>query len=385
MLLKLDTTKLPKYVEFENFQTLADWEVQRYYNSNSYFSIIVINFEVVKPDKISYNNESVYRFLTTSVVKFFSSKDSYSIDSEGSLIVLLSDSVYSSAVTFLKKLLPIMHEKFKDVLNIYAGIASCPESATNFKELMAIAKQNCVREKEEIYQRYNREEYLEKDWKNKINKSLTMIEQNLKKTLFEELNNMLSLISNYDVYLGEHSALVTQGSVFFAQEMGYEWREVEKIAIASLLHDIGYTAIPKRIFSKPSSLSQEEWSIIKLHPTIACDHILRDMPIFYEYFPLIQNHHEFIDGSGYPKAKKGDQIPTGAQIISIVDSFNAMMADRPYRKALELESILEVFIENAGIKWDTELVTIFTALIADEKTRNNFIIKNSLNLTKLIS
>lgn len=206
---------------------------------------------------------------------------------------------------------------------------------------------------------------LYKLWETDLQQPLENLEKNIKNTLYTELSNLIVKISNYDKYLGEHSALVTKGAVILAKELGFAGHAIEKIAVASLLHDIGYICIPKHIFDKAEKLSQNDWTAIKLHPIIACEHILKDISIFQDYLPIILHHHEFIDGSGYPYGKKGDEIPIESQIISIIDSYQAMKVDRPYRKALPFETIIDIYIRNAGIKWDKDLITIFTTLIAD--------------------
>ncbi|MCK7527901.1 MAG: HD domain-containing protein [Ignavibacteriales bacterium] len=119
------------------------------------------------------------------------------------------------------------------------------------------------------------------------------------------------------------------------------------------------------MYKTPCRLTSDEWKLVKLHPLIACEQILRPLGIFDEYLPIIQCHHEFIDGSGYPIGKKGDQIPLEAQIISIIDSYQAMRAEKPGRKPMDFDEALDVYIRNAGIKWDKDLITTFTAIIAD--------------------
>jgi HD-GYP domain-containing protein (c-di-GMP phosphodiesterase class II) len=217
-----------------------------------------------------------------------------------------------------------------------------------------------------------------------MNKSLADIQNNIKTSLFNELSSLIKVIHQYDPYLGEHSALVTKGCILLAKEVGMNWRDIEKLAVAALLHDIGYTAIPKEIYNKKAKLTADEWKIIRLHPTIACQHILKPLTLFDDYIPLIQNHHECLDGSGYPLGKKGDQIPLGSQIISIVDTYHAMKTDRPYRNAMPFEDIIDYYIQNAGIKWHEELITMFAAILADNEITENLDKNEEFNISLLM-
>ena len=128
-----------------------------------------------------------------------------------------------------------------------------------------------------------------------------------------------------------------------------------------LLHDIGKIFIPKNILNKPGSLTDEEWKIIKRHPVDGFELLknIKGMEISAE---IIRHHHERIDGKGYPDGLKGDQISMGAKIVCVVDSFEAMTADRPYRKAKLKEEAITQLIENSGTQFDPQVVNVFVEL-----------------------
>ena len=128
-----------------------------------------------------------------------------------------------------------------------------------------------------------------------------------------------------------------------------------------LLHDIGKIFIPKNILNKPGPLNDEEWKIIKKHPVEGFELLknIKGMEISAE---IIRHHHERVDGKGYPDGLKGDQISIGAKIVCVVDSFEAMTADRPYRKAKPRKEAITQLVENSGTQFDPQVVKAFVEL-----------------------
>jgi HD-GYP domain-containing protein (c-di-GMP phosphodiesterase class II) len=128
-----------------------------------------------------------------------------------------------------------------------------------------------------------------------------------------------------------------------------------------LLHDIGKIFIPKNILNKPGPLNEEEWKIVRRHPIDGFELLknIKGMEISAE---IIRHHHERIDGKGYPDGLKGDQISIGAKIVCVVDSFEAMTADRPYRKAKSRKEALSQLVENSGTQFDSQIVDVFVEL-----------------------
>ena len=120
-----------------------------------------------------------------------------------------------------------------------------------------------------------------------------------------------------------------------ARALGMSENEVQGVKTAALLHDIGKLAVPEHILSKPGPLTPEEFQKIRAHPKVGAD-IVSSVPFPYPVAPLILSHHERWDGKGYPSGLKGDEIPLGARILSVVDYFDALMAERPYHKAMSL-------------------------------------------------
>lgn len=132
---------------------------------------------------------------------------------------------------------------------------------------------------------------------------------------------------------------------------------LELLNIASLLHDIGEIYLPSEIINKNGSLTEVEFNLIESHPQISYE-LLEDVEFDQKIKEIILQHHERLDGSGYPKGLKENEISKEAKIIGAADSIIAMLSERPYRKALSNKEVLEILIENKGIKYDPEVVDI---------------------------
>ncbi|MBZ5556645.1 MAG: diguanylate cyclase [Acidobacteriia bacterium] len=143
-----------------------------------------------------------------------------------------------------------------------------------------------------------------------------------------------------------------------ARSLGMTDNEIQGVKTAALLHDIGKLAVPEHILSKPGPLTQEEFQKIRIHPQVGAE-IISGVPFPYPVSPLILSHHERWDGKGYPAGLKGDEIPLGARILSVVDYFDALMSERPYHKAMSLEAALGLLRQEASKALDPRVVQTF--------------------------
>ena len=134
--------------------------------------------------------------------------------------------------------------------------------------------------------------------------------------------------------------------------------EIQGVKTAALLHDIGKLAVPEHILSKPGPLTQEEFQKIRIHPQVGAE-IISAVPFPYPVAPLILSHHERWDGKGYPQGLKGEEIPLGARILTVVDYFDALMSDRPYHKAMTHDAALALLQQEAGRALDPRVVDLF--------------------------
>lgn len=155
-------------------------------------------------------------------------------------------------------------------------------------------------------------------------------------------------------------------AVSLAKRFDLSKDEIDNLKIAMLLYDIGNLLIPQDIFKKPTPLTEEEVHIIKEHPIIAAREILTPISYIQDIIPIVESHHENWDGSGYPAKLSKDDIPMTSQIILIVDAFFALIEDRAYRDKMSPKEALEIIKQDAGKKWNKNLVDEFVALVDNE-------------------
>ena len=143
-----------------------------------------------------------------------------------------------------------------------------------------------------------------------------------------------------------------------ARALGMSDNEIQGVKTAALLHDIGKLAVPEHILSKPGPLTQEEFQKIRIHPQVGAE-IISGVPFPYPVAPLILSHHERFDGKGYPAGLKGEDIPLGARILSVVDYFDALMSERPYHKAMSFDAAIGLLRQESGKALDPRVVLTF--------------------------
>ncbi len=189
--------------------------------------------------------------------------------------------------------------------------------------------------------------------------------QNLQRAYIDTLSALTSAIDAKDSYTRGHSERVTELSIQLAEFMEVEKSEVEKIKLGGLLHDIGKIGIPEGILNKPGRLTEEEFEIIKSHPEMGVK-IMGKVEFLEAIVPIILSHHERYDGRGYPQGLKGLDIPLLARIVSVVDTYDAMTTDRPYRKAMTIEEALKEINHCSGSQFDPEIAGHFIRMIQRE-------------------
>jgi putative nucleotidyltransferase with HDIG domain len=196
---------------------------------------------------------------------------------------------------------------------------------------------------------------------------------------YEKVIETLSLaIDAKDQDTSWHSLDTMRYAGKIADRLGLSGGEKEKIKYASLLHDIGKINISSSILNKPGSLTEAEYDVIKMHPEEGAG-ILKKLDIFSGIMSIILHHHEHIDGQGYPKSLKGEDIPIGARICAIADAYSVMITDRPYRKAMTKEEALKELKRCAGTQFDAKLVETFLEILKEEKEEPDARFRGSVN------
>ncbi len=179
---------------------------------------------------------------------------------------------------------------------------------------------------------------------------------------------LAEVIDAKDSYTRGHSGRVVEYATQIAEELGLSNKEKQLIQYASFLHDIGKIGVDIRILKKPSKLTPSEWRYIYRHPKIGA-RIVSQSALLKDLVPIILHHHERYDGGGYPDSNmKGEKIPLGARILAVADAYEAMVSDRPYRKALSQEEAKEELKKNAGTQFDPQVVEAFLRALIKQQS-----------------
>lgn len=186
----------------------------------------------------------------------------------------------------------------------------------------------------------------------------------IKKMNSEIVHSYVQAVEARDVYTKGHSVCVRNYSLQLGKKLNLGATELQDLASAALLHDIGKIGIPDQILNKPNRLSAEELVIMRQHTKIGRD-ILAGVHSLHNVLPAIYHHHERYDGMGYPDALKGEEIPLLSRIIQVVDGFEAMTADRAYQRARPVEEALKVLEDGRGAQWDPGIVDAWVELVRE--------------------
>lgn len=167
-----------------------------------------------------------------------------------------------------------------------------------------------------------------------------------------------------DEVTGNHLQRVRAYSEAMARHLGMSDEEVNEIGYSSILHDVGKLQVPDAILKKEGKLTEEEWQEMKKHPRGGAA-ILRDKEFYQMARDIAENHHERWDGTGYPKGRKGEEIPLASRIVTVADVFDALTTSRPYKKAWSHEEAFEKITQDRGSAFDPKVVDTFEALYRD--------------------
>ena len=184
----------------------------------------------------------------------------------------------------------------------------------------------------------------------------------LRSSLICAFNQLLDL---KDLNTGVHSTRLAEWALHVAGEFGLDRDCLGDIEVAALLHDIGKIGVSDAILNKPAKLSAEEYELMKKHPEYGWA-VLRQVPGMERASLMILHHHENYDGTGYPGGLKGEEIPIGSRIVSVIDAFDAMVSTRPYRQGLAFEEAERRLLLASGTQFDARVVNSFLTLARSE-------------------
>src|SRR5579872_7273515 len=191
------------------------------------------------------------------------------------------------------------------------------------------------------------------------------IEEELKAMRTSMICALNQLLDLKDLNTGVHSTRLAEWALHVAREVGMPEAALGDMEIAALLHDIGKVGIPDAILNKPAKLTAEEYQVMKRHPEYGWA-VLRQIPGMKIASLIILHHHESYDGTGYPAGLKETEIPIGSRIVSVIDSFDAMVSNRPYRKGLPVEEAIRRLLADSGSQFDPSVVQPFIEIAEAE-------------------
>jgi putative two-component system response regulator len=176
------------------------------------------------------------------------------------------------------------------------------------------------------------------------------------------LESLARSVESKDETTGDHCDRLTRSGMLFADHLGFNAAEKKAMGRAGVLHDIGKIGIPDAILLKPGKLNAEEWEVMKTHTTIGAE-LLAPLRTMRRVAPIVKHHHERWDGNGYPDGLAGEAIPKLARAFQILDAFDALTSERPYKRAFTVQESCDILAEEAESgKWDPYLLQEFLSL-----------------------
>jgi diguanylate cyclase (GGDEF)-like protein/PAS domain S-box-containing protein len=297
--------------------------------------------------------------------------------------IVLPDTDNKGTLRFGQRLLDAMGKHVFDPegkkvrLKISMGIASYPEDGGDVDAIINSADTALLNAKETGGNRLsscenisiNIEAIMGKYGKKTVDglrKKLSRIGTRANQALIETIYAFAKAIEAKDYYTGEHAANMISMVRKIAKRLDLSDKEIENLEHAAVLHDLGKIGIPDNILLKRGKLTGKEYRIIKKHPQIGAE-VLRSVHFLWDLVPIILHHHEKFDGSGYPAGLKGRDIPIGARIIALADAYQALISDRPYRKAYGKKEALKIIEQGSETQFDPEIVLVFLKVIKKRK------------------
>ena len=389
-----NTDTLTGLFNHRGFQELLSSELQKAEENNSCLSIIMLdvnNISKINRELGHAKGDEVIKLLAEKVKQNIRSKDNAGRYGGDEIAVILPDTNTADAKYLAEYITYTLSCCFVDdvgPVKVSVGISTYPECSKDQEKLLILAEQAMFISRSKGYKEgmsaiisssdFN---FWDDDALNSfaevIAKRHSQLGINFEDELVHKFNNEQIISQNHlmemvtslagaidakDPYTKGHSTSVSRYSEALARAINLPENEVQRIALGALLHDVGKIGIPENVLKKPSNLSDDEWEIMKQHPTIGAEKVLAPNEALRDLIPMVKYHHEHIDGTGYPDKLKGDEIPLSARIVAVADAFHALISDRPYRKGLAVEKACEILKSGAGTHWDSDLVRHFIVI-----------------------
>ncbi len=188
------------------------------------------------------------------------------------------------------------------------------------------------------------------------------MEERQRTTFLRTLQSLATALEARDDYTRGHSQRVCDLSLMIGKQMGIGPEALEELRVGTILHDIGKIGVPDAILNKPGRLTDEEFVTMKQHPVIGYE-ICKPLRLSEGVLMIIRNHHEKLDGSGYPDGLKGGELPLSLRIVCVADAYDAMSSRRPYRGVMDIQSVLSELSKGAGVQFDPVVVECLKELL----------------------
>jgi len=299
-------------------------------------------------------------------------------------VLVMLDANKEGALQFARRLLEkinghVFDEKGHKInLRVSMGIANFPEDDMTDTEdgLIDVADKalSCAKESggnrictaQEISLHGIKQEIIKgrKDSVEVLKSKLSKMTQRINNSLIESVYAFSKTIDARDAYTGDHSKKLIMLATKLGKSLKLSPKEIEDLGHAAVLHDLGKIGIPDHILLKKKKLTESEFKEMQKHPQIGAE-IIRPVHTLRGVVPIILYHHERYDGKGYCAGLKGNKIPMGSRILSVVDVYHALISDRPYRKAYSKKKALEIIQKDRGLHFDPHVVDAFMKIIGD--------------------
>jgi putative nucleotidyltransferase with HDIG domain len=201
-------------------------------------------------------------------------------------------------------------------------------------------------------------------YQNTLERRIEAATQALHNQVVQTVSSFILAIEAKDRYTQGHSKRVAEYSGLMAEKLGLSQEDKANLIYAAQLHDIGKIGISEQLLNKPGRLNMVEYETIKTHPSKGVK-ILEPLDFLGHLLPVVESHHEWFDGSGYPKGLAREKIPFLARIIAVCDTFDAMTSDRSYRKPLSLKIAVQEIKDGSGTQFDPQVVSAFITIFND--------------------
>ncbi|OGX27833.1 MAG: hypothetical protein A2879_05750 [Omnitrophica WOR_2 bacterium RIFCSPHIGHO2_01_FULL_49_10] len=296
-------------------------------------------------------------------------------------VILMSDTDKGGAVRFGGRLSERLKEYIFDrndkrlKLKASMGVASFPEDEFDKPVGLLNAADKALAEAKEkggnrlsVFQKVSRKEVKDivkaggRENIKKLNEKISTIEHRANQILLESIYAFAKAVETKDYYTGKHSENMVWLAAEIAKRLRLAPKDIDSVQHAAILHDLGKIGIPDKILHKRKPLTKREYERLKKHPQIGAE-IIRPIHFLHEAVSMVLYHHERFDGKGYLSRLKGKDIPLGARIIAIADAYQALISDRPYRKALSKAEAIKIIREGSGTHFDPGIVNIFLQIV----------------------